>query len=80
MIVFAIKSYFFSRADNYSLRHKPHILYFFYFFCGKIIKIVCAILAIAMKDLKVCLDNLNLLLGKNVIWFDLLAQKRETSK
>ena len=36
--------------------------------------------AIIIKDLEVRLGNLNLLLGKNAIWFELLAQKKETSK
>ena len=44
------------------------------------IKVVYAMLAIAIKDLKVCLDNSNLLLRKNVIWFEPLAYKRETGK
>ena len=37
-------------------------------------------LAIAIKDLIVYLDNLNLPLGKSVIWFEPLAQNRETDK
>ena len=37
-------------------------------------------LAIAIEDLKVRLKNLNLPLGKNVIWFELSAQKGESSK
>lgn len=37
-------------------------------------------LAITIKDLEIRLSNLNLLLEKNVIWFELSAQKRETSK
>ena len=37
-------------------------------------------LAIAIKDLEVCLNNSNLLLRKNVIRFELLAQEKETSK
>ena len=37
-------------------------------------------LAIAIKDLEVRLSNSNLLVGKSVIRFELLAQKGETSK
>lgn len=32
-------------------------------------------LVIAIKDLEIQLNNLNLLIGKNVIWFELLVQK-----
>ena len=44
------------------------------------IKVICIILAIAIKDLEVDLGNLNLLLENRAIWFELSAQKRETSK
>ena len=37
-------------------------------------------LAVAIEDLEVRLGNSNPLLGKNVIWFELLAYKRETDK
>ena len=37
-------------------------------------------LAIAIEDLKIHLDNLNLPLRKNAILFELSAQKEETSK
>ncbi len=54
--------------------------HFFLLFRGKMIRVVCAILAVAIKDLEVRLCNLNLLLRKKAIWFKLLAQKGETSK
>ncbi len=41
---------------------------------------MCAILAIAIKDLEVRLDNLNLPLGKSAIRFEPSAQKGETGK
>lgn len=44
------------------------------------IRVVYAIFAITIKDLKVGLINSNLLLGKNVIWFKLLAQKEKIGK
>ncbi len=44
------------------------------------IKVVCARLAIAIKDLDVRLNNLNRPLGKSAIWFESLAQKRDTGK
>lgn len=37
-------------------------------------------LAIAIKDLEMCLDNLNLLLEKNIIKFELLDKKEEINK
>ena len=37
-------------------------------------------LVVAIKDLEVRLGNSNLPLGKNAIWFELSAQKRETDK
>ena len=44
------------------------------------IRVICAILAIVIKDLEVCCGNANLLLRKSAIWFESLAQKKETSK
>ena len=44
------------------------------------IKIVYAILAVAIEDLEVHLGNSNLPLEKNVIWFEPSAQKKETGK
>lgn len=80
MIILAVKSFFFSGLNSYSLRQKPHTSYFFFSFYGEIIKLVCAILAIAVEDLEVCYDNANLFLGKSTIWFGPLAQKGETDK
>ena len=37
-------------------------------------------LAVAIKDLEVCLGNSNLLLGKSAIWFEPSAEKGETGK
>lgn len=37
-------------------------------------------LTIAIKDLEMRLDNLNLPLEKSAIWFELLISKKETSK
>ena len=44
------------------------------------IKVICAILAIAIKDLEVHLSNPHLLLEKSAICFEFLAQKGETGK
>ncbi len=44
------------------------------------IRVVCAMLAVAIKDLEVRLGNLNLPLGKSAIRFQPLAQKGETGK
>ena len=54
--------------------------HFFLFFCRKMIKVVCAILIIAIKDLELRLGNSNLLLGKSAIWFEQSAQKGEIGK
>ncbi len=80
MIILAIKSFFISEVDSYSLGRKSHTSHFFLLFCGKMIKVICTILVVAIKDLEVCLGNSNLPLGKNAIRFELLIQKRETSK
>lgn len=53
---------------------------FFFLFYKKIIKIVYAIFAVAIKNLKVQFSNSNLLVGKNTIWFKFLAQKKEIDK
>ena len=80
VIVLAIKSFFFSRANNYSLGQKLHISHFFFFFYEKMIRVVCAMFAVAIEHLKMRLDNSYLSLGKNAIWFKPSAQKEETDK
>ncbi len=80
MIILAIKSFFFSRVDSYSLRRKPYTSHFFLLFCRKIIRIIYAILVIAIKDLEICLRNSILPLGKSAIWLKLLAHKGEIGK
>ncbi len=54
--------------------------YFFLLFYGKMIRVIYAMFVIAIKDLKVYIGNLNLPLGENAIWFELLGQKNETGK
>ena len=44
------------------------------------IRVVCAILAIAINDIEMRLGNSNLLLRKSPIWFESSAQKREMGK
>lgn len=44
------------------------------------IRIICIILAIVMKDWEMCLNNSNLSFKKIAIGFELLAQKGEISK
>lgn len=79
MIILAIKS-FFSEEDSYSLGRKPHTSHFFLPFCGKMIRVVCAMLVVAIEDLEVRLGNSNLPLGKSAIWVEPLAQKGDTGK
>ncbi len=80
MIVLAIKSFLFSEADSYSLGQKSHTSHFFLPCRGEMIRVVCAMLALAIKDLEVRLRNSNLILGKSAIRFESLAQKGETGK
>ena len=80
MIVLAIKSFFFSGADSYSLGRKPHTSHFFLLFRREMIRVVCAMLAVAIEDLEVRLGNSNLPLGKSAIRFEPSAQKVETGK
>ncbi len=80
MIVLAIKSFFFSEADSYSLGRKSHTSYFFLPFCEEIIRVVCTMFIATIEDLEVCLGNSNLPRGKSAIRFESLAQKRETGK
>lgn len=40
------------------------------------IRNICIIFTITIEDLEVRLDNSNLPLGKNAIWFESLAQKK----
>lgn len=47
-----------------------------YFFYEKIIKIICAIFIIVIKDLKMHFIDKNLFMEKSIICFGLLAQKK----
>ena len=69
IIVFAIKSFFFSGANSYSFGWKIHTFHFFLLFYGKMLRVICAIFAIAIEDLKVQFGDSNLLLDKSVIRF-----------
>lgn len=80
VIVLAIKSCFFFEKNNYSLERKCHILHFWFLFSKEMIKVICAILAITIEDLKLRWDNPDLLLKKSAIRFEFLAQKKETGK
>ena len=44
------------------------------------IRFVYTMLVVIIEDLEVRMGNSNLPLGKSVIWFESLAQKRETDK
>ncbi len=57
---------------------KHHI--FFLYFYGEMIKIVYTILVIIIKILEIHFDTSNLSLEKNIIRFELLAQKEKTNK
>ncbi len=77
MIVLAIKTYFFNGVDSYNLGRKPHILRFFSLFYGKMIRVIYAMLAVIIEDLKLCMNNKNLPFGKSAIRFEPCAQKSE---
>ncbi len=80
MIVLAIKSCFFTGVDSYSLGRKPHTSQFFSSFRGEMIRVVYAMLAVAIEDLELRLNNKNLPIGKREIRFEPLAQKSEIGK
>lgn len=80
MIVFIIKSCFFIGIDNYNLGWKLYTSQSFSLFCEKMITIIYAILAIVIKDLKLHINNKNFPMEKNVIQFELFAQKSQTNK
>ena len=41
--------------------------HFFLLFCGEMIRVICAMVAIAIEDLEVQLSNSNLPIGKSAI-------------
>ncbi len=77
MIILAIKTYFFNGVDSYNLGRKPYILRFFSLFSGEMIRVICAMLAVAIEDLELRMNNQNLPLGKSAIRFKSYAQKSE---
>lgn len=56
------------------------MLHFFIPLYREMIRVVCTTLAIVIKDLESLWNNLNLLLKKNAIRFELSAQKGEIGK
>lgn len=73
VIVLVIKSCFFTGADNYNIKQKSHMFYFFNLFLGEIIIVILSILAVVIKDLEIQIDNLNMQLKKSVIKFEVLS-------
>ena len=71
---------FFLRSRQLQPWVKISYIPFFLFFCEEMIRVVCAMLTVVIKDLEVHLGNSNLPLRKSVIWFELLALKRETGQ
>lgn len=67
VIVFTIKLCFFISVNSYSLGQKPYTSLFFSFLEEKIMKVVYAILAAAMKDFQMRLNNKNLSIRKSAI-------------
>ena len=54
--------------------------HFFFLFCGEMIRVICALLVVAIDDLDVRIGNPNLPLSKSEIRFESLSQKWETGK
>ena len=79
MIVFIIKTYFFNKVSSYNLDQKSHILGFFCLFYEEMIRLICVILAVIIKELQLPMSNRNFLLKKSAIWFKLYIQKSEKS-
>ncbi len=52
MIIHAIKTWFFDRVNSYNLGRKLYTSSFFPPFCREIIRVICAILAMAIEDLE----------------------------
>ena len=71
--VLAIKSFFFFGVDSYNLGRKPHTSHFFCFFHEEMVRVVYAILAIAIEDLEMRFGNPNLPLSKSAIRFEPLV-------
>lgn len=78
MIVLIIKTCFFTRVDYYNYRPKLYTSQFLFFFCKDIIKVICTMFIIAIKDLNLYLKNKIFLLRKSTIRFKLLTQKSKT--
>lgn len=52
----------------------------FLLFCEKLIRVIFAMLVIAIKHLKVQLNNLNMIIRISVICFEILFQTRNINK
>ena len=80
VIVLAIKIWFFIGVDSYSLGRKLHTSYFFSLFCGEMIRVICAILAIAIENLELHCKNKNPSIKKSTIWFEPYVYNYKTGK
>ena len=80
MVLFAIKAYFFTGVDCYSLGRKPHSLHFFALFCWEMIRVICVMLAVAIEDFELRINNLYLLMGKSAVCFEPNSQKDSDGK
>lgn len=69
---------FFFDTDSYGFGKKTHTSHFSFFFCDKIVIMICSILAVIIKDLALRGNNKKLVNKKSVIWFKLTSQKKVT--
>ena len=54
---FCYQNRFFLRVDNYNLGRKLYTSQFFSLFCEEIIRVICTILVVIIKDLKLYCKN-----------------------
>ena len=78
-IVLAIIACFFSGINSYNLGRKAHTSRCFSLFCGKMVVVICSMLAVAIKDLALRQNNKELPTGKIAVWFEPTSQKKPTS-
>lgn len=80
VIDLTIKIWFFTRVYSYSFSQQPYTSYFFSSICRKMIRIIYTMLAVVIKNLKLCYRNKNLSIEKSIIWFEPYTQKCKTSE
>ena len=71
-------AYFFTSIDSYDLGEKVYTAHFFSLFYGKMIVVICSMLAVAIKDLAMRWNNMELAVtGKSAVQFELAIQRKQ---